>query len=57
MDIKVKSSTELFEALSVKGEKRIYVEKGSYEIDRTLYLDSDTEIISEEGALFWVVEV
>ena len=52
MDIRVKSSSELFEALLINGEKRIFVEKGSYEIDRTIYLDSNTEIISEEGALF-----
>ena len=52
MDIKIKSSEELFRALAVQGKKRIYVEKGSYEIDKTIYLESDTEIVAERGALF-----
>ena len=52
MDFKIKSPSELFDALSAHGEKRIFVEKGNYEIDKTLFIDSNTEIIAEDGASF-----
>ena len=52
MEFQIKSSAELFDALGIPGKKRIIVKKGSYEIDKTIYLDSDTEIIAENGALF-----
>ena len=53
MEFQVKNSSELFEALSHSGEKKIFVKKGIYEIEKTIFLDSDTEIIGEEGAVFW----
>lgn len=53
MDFKVKTSAELYAALATPGVKRIEVEKGSYEIDRTLYLDSNTEIVYNGGAHFF----
>ena len=52
MDFKVKTSAELYAALATPGAKRIEVEKGSYEIDKTLSLDSDTEIVSDGAQLF-----
>ena len=52
MDFKVKTSAELYAALATPGAKRIEVKKGSYEIDRTLHLDSNTEIISDGAQLF-----
>ncbi len=53
MEFQVKNAEELFAALQEKGEKKIFVKKGTYEIERTLTLDSNTEIIGEEGAVFW----
>ena len=53
MEFQVKNTSELFEALKEKGEKKIFVQKGTYEIEKTIFLDSDTEIIGEEGAVFW----
>ena len=53
MEFEVRSTSELFEALAQKGEKKIFVKKGIYEIEKTIFLDSDTEIIGEEGAVFW----
>ena len=52
MEFKVKNSAELYNALGFRGKKRITVKGGKYEIDRTLVLDSDTEIISD-GAHFY----
>ena len=52
MNFKVKTSAELYNALATPGAKRILVERGRYEINRTLTLDSDTEIISD-GAHFF----
>ena len=52
MELRVKSTAELFDALATPGKKRIYIKKGLYESGRTLYLDSDTEIIAENGAVF-----
>ena len=52
MEFHVKNTSELFEALKEKGKKKIFVKKGTYEIEKTIFLDSDTEIIGEEGAVF-----
>ena len=52
MEFKVKTSAELYAALATPGDKRIVVEKGRYEIDRTLHLDSNTEIISDGATLY-----
>ena len=51
MEFIVKSAAELYTALDTPGKKHITVAKGRYEIDRTLHLDSDTEIVSD-GAVF-----
>ena len=52
MEFRIKKTSELFDALKTEGEKRIFVEKGRYEIDKTLFIDGDTEIIAEDGTLF-----
>lgn len=51
MKFYVRSVEELYNALDTPGEKKITIKKGRYEVDRTLYLDSDTEIVSS-GATF-----
>ena len=52
MDFTVRNTAELIGALSAPGAKRISVKKGSYEIGKTLYIDSNTEIVAENGTLF-----
>ena len=53
MEFQVKNTSELLEALKAKGEKKIFVKKGTYEIEKTISLDSNTEIIGEDGTVFW----
>ena len=37
MEFQVKNTSELFEALKEKGEKKIFVQKGTYEIEKTIF--------------------